>query len=258
LISAGKTAALSLDTRHFLMPKNGFEMSECEDVIAIDPTRHRFAIADGATEAFAAQNWARQLAINWVDSDSPILCVDEFRSWAAEQGRLLHDSWSGLDLAWYSEEKARNGSFAAFAGVQLELAGDVPSWEAIALGDTCIVQLRNGRLVQALPVSSSDSFNATPWLVPSHRLLLGAACEHVAVGRGTVEHGDFLLLLSDAVAAWLFMLFENGESGAYFERLLRGNDRELAALFTDQRHAGRLRDDDIAVISIEALNRELS
>jgi hypothetical protein len=237
------------------MPKSGCELSECEDVTAINLTRNRFAIADGATEAFAAQSWARQLASSWVDSESQLLTADEFRSWVLDQGRLLHETWSGVQLSWYAEEKARGGSFAAFAGVQLDLDRDAPCWQAIALGDTCLIHLRHEQIVKALPLTKSDCFNATPWLVPTQAFLLDSVGEHIVVGSGAVEHGDFLLLLSDAVAAWVFMLSEKGELVSHFNSLLRGQNQELTALFTGEREAGRLRDDDVAIISIEIRNR---
>jgi hypothetical protein len=89
--------------------------------------------------------------------------------------------------------------------------------------------------------------------------LLAAACEHVSIGSGTVESGDFLLLLSDAAAAWLFKLFETGDAQGYLDRLLRlPFDPGFANLVADERTAGRLRDDDIAIISIEVLNRGIS
>jgi hypothetical protein len=237
------------------MPKSGCELSECEDALGINLSRNRFAIADGATEAFAAQSWAQQLAARWVDSEAPLLSAEAFRSWALTQGQLLHETWSGVQLAWYAEEKARGGSFAAFAGVQLDLDRGEPSWQAIALGDTCLIHIRNEQILQALPLTKSDSFNATPWLVPSRAFLLDSACERLIFGSGAVEHGDFLLLLSDAVAAWIFMLSEKGELVSHFSSFLRGQDQELTALFAGERDAGRLRDDDVAIISIEIQHR---
>jgi hypothetical protein len=74
------------------------------------------------------------------------------------EGRELQDSWNGLTLSWYSEEKARKGSFAALAGVEFDLKTESPSWQAIALGDTCLIHCRNGMRLKSLPLSRSDSF----------------------------------------------------------------------------------------------------
>src|SRR5829696_7044340 len=52
---------LSLCWRHFLVPKSGHAAEECEDAIAGDPSAGRFAVADGASESYAAGHWARLL-----------------------------------------------------------------------------------------------------------------------------------------------------------------------------------------------------
>src|SRR5262245_39221142 len=115
--SVKQSAIWDLQTWQFLRPKLGHTSAECEDAIAVDSDSCRFAVSDGATEAFDARNWASRLALNWVQNESA-LTPPEFRDWVAAQGRELRDSWNGLSLSWYSEEKARNGSFAAFVGVE--------------------------------------------------------------------------------------------------------------------------------------------
>src|ERR671932_253708 len=98
----------------FLLPKEGAQEAECEDAVGVNLAAHRFAVADGATEAFDARNWARRLAEGWVATEPPALSRETFGAWVAEQGVALHDSWQGRTLPWYAEEKARRGSFAAF------------------------------------------------------------------------------------------------------------------------------------------------
>ncbi|HKG96645.1 MAG TPA: hypothetical protein VKA97_02450, partial [Pyrinomonadaceae bacterium] len=152
--SAKQSATWELKFRQLLLPKLGHDASECEDVIAIDTETCRFAVADGATEAFDARNWAQRLAQGWVKNEST-LTADEFRKWVVAEGRELHDSWNGLSFSWYSEEKARSGSFAAFVGVEFDLGA--PSWQAIALGDTCLLHCRRGTLLKSFPLSHSES-----------------------------------------------------------------------------------------------------
>ena len=171
---------LDLQLRQLLLPKLGQEASECEDVIAVDAQRCRFAVADGATEAFDARKWAERLAQQWVRRQST-LTSEEFRDWVAAEGRELHESWNGLSLSWYSEAKARTGSFAAFAGVELDLKSELPSWKAIALGDTCLLHRRGDVLVSellrqaaGLPVCSElqpfvCGFADGAWRIPSPR-----------------------------------------------------------------------------------------
>ena len=253
--SAKQTATWDLQLRQLLLPKLDHEASECEDAIAVDSESCRFAVADGATEAFDARNWAERLAQNWVRNESA-LTRDEFRAWVAAEGRELCDSWSGLNLSWYSEEKARTGSFAAFVGVELDLASDTPSWNAIALGDACLLHCRRGKLLKSLPLSRSESFNTAPVLVASNCLMHEATMESVVTASGDCKCGDVLLLMSDAAASWYLQSFERHDSHAG-DLLTTTQDEELQQFFDEERLTGRIRNDDIAIVRIEIMQRRI-
>jgi hypothetical protein len=252
LSSAKQSATWDLQLRQLLLPKLDHDASECEDAIAFDTNTARFAVTDGATEAFHARQWAINLAEHWVRNEST-LTLEEFRKWVADEGRELHDSWNGLTLSWYSEEKARAGSFAAFVGVELDLKTDTPSWQAIALGDTCLLHCRGGALLKSLPLSRSESFTSTPVLVASKCALHESTMQSVVIDSGSCENGDVLLLMSDAAAAWCLQRFEHGDFDANF--LTAKNDEELNRFFDDEREAGRIRNDDLAVLRIEIKRR---
>ncbi|HSE17117.1 MAG TPA: hypothetical protein VLB46_08685 [Pyrinomonadaceae bacterium] len=250
--SAKQSAMWDLQLRQLLLPKLDHDASECEDAIAFDLHTARFAVTDGATEAFSAQQWARNLAEHWVRNEST-LTIEEFRNWVAAEGRELHDSWNGLTLSWYSEEKARTGSFAAFAGVELDLKTDTPSWQAIALGDTCLLHCRGRELLKSLPLSRSESFNSAPVLVASNSALHESTMQSVVVDSGSCENGDVLLLASDAAASWCLQRFENGDFDSDF--LITKDDEELRRFFDDERQTGRIRNDDLAIVRIEIKRR---
>ena len=252
--SVKQSAGWELRTQQVLLPKSGFESSECEDVIGIDEQNCRFAVADGATEAFDARNWAQRLAENWVRSDSA-LTSQTFHEWVANEGAALHAAWNQLTLPWYAEEKARKGSFAAFVGVELDLQTDAPSWKAIALGDACLFHCRDGALLKSLPLSNSASFNSAPLLVASDPVLYKNSADSLVIDSGRCQNNDIIFLLSDAAAAWYLERFEQND----FPDVLRDNDELAAAkFFENERHAGRIRNDDIAVIRLEIQQRSIS
>ena len=252
--SAKQSATWDLQLRQLLLPKLDHDASECEDAIAFDIHTARFAVTDGATEAFHARQWATNLAEHWVRKEAT-LTLEDFRKWVAEEGRELHDSWKCLTLSWYSEEKARTGSFAAFVGVELDLKTDTPSWKAIALGDTCLLHCRGGALLKSLPLSRSESFNSAPLLVASNAALHDSTIQSVVIDSGSCEDGDVLLLMSDAAASWCLQRFETGDFDADF--LTAKDDQELQKFFDDERQAGRIRNDDLAIVRIE-LKRRIS
>jgi hypothetical protein len=244
---------MNLDVQQFLLPKSGADASECEDAIGVNLGALRFAVADGATEAFDSRNWARRLAERWVLDEPPSLSVETFRAWVAAQGEWLQASWQGRELSWYAEEKARAGSFAAFVGVQFEVgsAGAAPRWRAVALGDSCLIQLRAGAICKALPLNDYQNFTATPVLVPSGALMQ-AALSRAVVSEGSVEPHDIFLLLSDAASAWYLRLAAEGDGlRERFDFLLAAaQNEELTRLFETERSARRMVDDDVAILRI--------
>ena len=253
--SAKQSAVWDLQLRQLLLPKLGQEASECEDAISVNTETCRFAVADGATEAFDARNWATRLAQGWAGREST-LTLDEFRNWVADEGRELQSSWSGLTLSWYAEEKARTGSFAAFVGVELDLKTELPSWRAIALGDACVLHCRDGALLKALPLSRSESFNSAPVLVASNSCLHETSMKSVVMDSGSCENGDVLLLMSDAAASWYLQCLEKDDLAA--ESLFFGSADELVNEFFDaERLAGRIRNDDLAIVRIEINQRRI-
>ncbi len=252
--STKQSTKWDLQTRQLLLPKLDHAPSECEDAIAVDVETCRFAVTDGATEAFDARNWAARLAQRWVQNQAA-LTREEFREWVAAEGRELQDSWKSLSLSWYSEEKARTGSFAAFVGVELDLKSDSPSWRAIALGDTCLLHCRRGRLLRSLPLSRSESFNSNPVLVASDSSMHETSMQSVVIEAGSCENGDVLFLLSDGVASWFLERLEKKDldPNKFVESK---QDEELKQFFDEERLAGRMRNDDIALLRIEVSNGE--
>ena len=247
--SAKQSTTWDLQLRQLLLPKLGHEAAECEDAIAIDKQASRFAVADGATESFDARNWAERLAQHWVQRKST-LTVGEFREWVAAEGRELHDSWNSLTLSWYSEEKARYGSFATLVGVELDLNTESPSWQAIALGDACLLHFRNKTLLKSLPLSGSEGFNSGPVLVASDSSLHENSMKSVVTDSGTCQNGDVLLLMSDAASLWCLQRFESGDLDVDAFLSVK-SDEELQEFFDTERMAGRIRNDDLAIVRIE-------
>ncbi len=238
--------------QHFLLPKLGSSADECEDAIALNEAGGRFAVSDGATEAFDARNWAQLLASAWTRDEEATLTTEGFRRWVAARGDEFHEAWKNRALPWYAEEKSRAGSFAAFVGLQfLNVAGSL-RWKSIALGDSCLFIVRNHQLQLAFPVSDPKKFNSFPLLVPSLVGQQQASLAQIELAEGASLAGDICWLLSDALAAWFLQRRLLGDAILReFESWLANSQRDkLSALLRDEQRAGRLRDDDYAAVRI--------
>ena len=188
------------------MPKEGNSEAEYED--AYFP-RHserrkgqklRFAVADGATESSFSGLWARLLVSAFVHREVNF-------TFAPDELRPLQDKWKksfdGKVLAWYAEEKLADGAFAALIG--LEVVEDVKrTWRAVAVGDSCLVQVRDEEIIAAFPLQNSASFTNRPDL-------LSSLPSNEANQRGTMLNkegiwcgNDTFFLMTDALAYWFF------------------------------------------------------
>lgn len=250
------TNPFRVSVRQFVIPKEGSTAEECEDAVAFDAGSLRFAVADGATEAFDARRWAARLAAEWVGAVRAPLTAREFGPWLKEQGEWLHASWEGRKLSWYAEEKRRAGSYAAFVGLRLEASGRRMSWRALALGDSCLVHRRGGEVLDSFPLDSHEAFTSTPSLVPSSEHSREAALSRLVEREGRAEPGDTFLLMTDALSAWYLETSARRDPCAEeFDSLLAASENgPLSELVRRERAAARMKDDDVAVVRIEVVS----
>jgi len=228
--SKGRSA---LTWRTFLVPKRGHSEAECEDALAGDPSTGRFAVADGASESYAAGEWARLLVETFVRDG----CDGD---WLTAPRVAWSDQVGGRAVSWYAADKFAAGGHATFLG--LTIAGK--QWTALAAGDANLFVLRDGGLVSSFPLETSAAFTGSPVLVRSW-----GDEPPWEFGLGDLQAGDTLLLATDALAQALLSAAEAGQAvGADLVTLT-----DVAAFTTwveAERAAGRLRNDDVALAVI--------
>ena len=199
------------------LQKDGNAPSENEDAFApeeVGPwegTTLHAAVADGATESLFSGQWAGLLARAYARGEVPD--AQGLLSVLPGLQRQWHQHVGGKSLPWYAEEKLREGAFATLLGVRLREARAperVGTWQA--LGDSCVFQLREGRLLRGFPLERSAAFGSSPFLLSTH------AHQNVRVGpqvketSGDLREGDTLLLMTDALACWFLAEHERGQS----------------------------------------------
>jgi hypothetical protein len=204
------------------LPKAGLRPEENEDAVAADAAKMRFAVADGASEGWQSRAWASRLAGGFLHH--PPTPAD-FARWLAAARKWSPPAAAGT---WYAEAKSEQGSFATLLGLELRRPADGAglAWRAIAVGDSCLLVVRDGRVETAFPVSSADGFgNRTP-LIPSSS---AAACPWPQWMAGRAAPGDLMLLATDAVARHLLGL---GDARAW-EPVLAAVTQSLASASSD-------------------------
>lgn len=224
------------------LPKQGHDWAEYEDACAHHAQGCRFAVADGASESAYARQWAELLVQRFVAT--PLAQVAQWEEWLAPLQQQWQAAVEGPARPWYAEAKVEQGAFAAFLGFALT-HGD--RWEAVAVGDCCLFQLRADALRTAFPVTRADDFSCRPALVGS-RVPAGP---RGAWARGDAQRGDRFLLMSDALACWYLGSCEAGAAPwPTAAALVEATDEEFATRIAQLRASRQLHNDDVTLVHL--------
>ena len=154
-------------------------------------------------------------------------------------------------MPWFAEIKREEGAFATFlgVGVRAPTAKKRGGWRAVAVGDSCLIQVRDGRCVHAFPLQKARQFSNQPNLIASR-----GADPNPDLGRGALEAGDRLLLMTDALAYWFLHTHESGGDPWEPVALALAAEEPEAAFaewITELREREQLRNDDVTLLCIE-------
>lgn len=200
------------------------------------------ALADGASGSLFAREWAQLLcrvvvrgSIGEADFLEPAVET------AAGEWRRETET---RRLPWYLEARRAAGAAATLLCVTVASSGE---WEAVAVGDTCLMHRRGDRLRTAFPRSRPDDFGSAPELIKA--LPAGVLLPSVERAGGAAVFGDVLYLMTDALAEWLLRESRGGLTPwPWLDGIASDTDfRERVAVL---RGDGRLRGDDTTLIEV--------
>lgn len=250
----------SCTTYAYWLPKRGKNGNEYEDAYTCSQTGSictlpvRYALADGASTSAFAQEWAETLVEDFVTDWEP-------ETQLVERVKALLPDWSQrfstTTLPWFAQQKARTGSFATLLGLLLNPDG---SWQAIAVGDSCLFQVRGSELVAAFPIERSADFNNTPDLLHSNVSAYGSNGPNEKQHTGTWQDGDRFLLMTDALAAWFLHCEEQREKpwetiAERLDPIAEANDR-FREWVTELWEQHALHNDDVTLIVVDVKNND--
>lgn len=251
----------------FSAPKGGNAPEEFEDAYyppsdgQVEGEVLRFAVSDGATEGMLSGKWAEILVKAFCRTQSDSSDVRE----VLERSHTTWSRWKTHYLAdrqrrkrpvqWFEEPGMKRGAFATLLGMSLVSANGEGArlWQAIAVGDSCLFQVREGKLINSFPLSSSKAFNNSPLLLASNPGLNQQLGASLVTARGDWEVHDTFLLMTDALAKWF--LEEHEGSATPWVICKEFGTQGAAMKFDGWVHAlrteSRLRNDDVTLLRID-------
>ncbi len=244
----------------FWCAKHGNAAEEYEDAAAFSTAR--LAIADGATESSFSEIWAQLLVQQFASHPPNIFSGSDekaLREWIQPLQKKWHAQVPWDRLPWYAEEKARIGAFSTLLALEITPA---PTgfklwdlfrfrkgvrWRALALGDSCVFQIRGGHVEVAFPFTRSDEFNSRPFLLGSNPSRNESAWKSLRAVDGDCRPGDVFLLVTDALGQWFLREQEAGRKP--WEPLLAlKSPEEFNEFVACERKKTTMRNDDTTLL----------
>jgi len=206
--------------------------------------------------------------------------IDKFRSltlpalknWLEPLQREWREGIDWKRLPWFAVEKAQAGAFASLLGLEFvgcsagaspsHSAGASPSlsssetpateslrWRAIAIGDSCLFQVRNDALFRAFPLDRAEQFGNRPLLLSSNPVNNQRVWDEVQFDEGDCQIDDIFFLVTDALAHWFLVQHEAGAKP--WATLCDLNTQEdFDSLIVHLRQERLIRNDDVTLIII--------
>lgn len=247
-------------------------MDECEDSFWVSPTASgevtkkslRVVVTDGATESLLAGRWAAKLATSFGIAVSPTKSKAGFVSayqtavtdWGEELAKYRSDREArDAPIQWFEEPGLARGAYSTIIAVDFVegSANSLPKWRAVAIGDSCLFQVRDERLLACFPIQDESSFSYQPPLLSSRGADSSVVAKCLVKISGTWQQDDSFYVVTDALAAWFLRSAHAGEMPWSPLRDLDTIDFvvDFQTWVNARRDEGTLRDDDTTLVRID-------
>lgn len=193
------------------------------DIIPPNPKLKRYAIADGASTAYLSGLWARTLVEGLGLYSDEITNKNFFnliqtlvldKNWSPQLAEFIKNREdAGKPLSWYDEMALQNGAASTLLEISFSCDENkkIDQFSALAIGDSCLFQIRDDDLLTKFPLNSSADFDNSPLLICSNPKQNESLQEKIAYRENqSVITGDHFFLMTDALALWFFQEFEKG------------------------------------------------
>ena len=192
-----------MDAKIFQLHKRSvYEYSSIQDKYSFNVSQGVFAIADGATQGFKSEIWAKLLVDNFVRTPTftPENLIEDFKRYASnfkQQDFCVKTDNPAFRLA--GERKKQQGAYATFMGIKFidnKLA-------YISSGDVCGFLIRKNN-IHPFPHNNIDDLENDKGFLGTQPLLE----DKVMTGQfkdatTTLEANDIIILATDAIARLL-------------------------------------------------------
>lgn len=221
----------------------------------------RFAVADGATEAYLSRHWVNQLIESFLAPGShdtppgPEIERESLRAWLeqmqAEWPSKVPHTTDPIDL-----RKMREGSLATFVGCQIDgLNSKTPRWKAFSAGDAVMFHVRGDQMQRHVPNVTAADFGTTPAGFSTLPDRLASVVKQFEFSGDTLQTGDVLYGASDAFAKWMLTWVDKDPETLWRALAALADPDDFDRLVAEQRQTKSMKDDDVTLLRVRMVSR---
>ena len=247
-----------MDIRAFITHKEAETFSDCQDRFSINSDTKSVAVSDGMSQSFFQKIWAENLVDAFVNNPRWNLYGEQCNEFLKEQqGKWLekvldrieeqkHDG-TQENIIYRNEKFVAQGKSAGATLLGVRFVG--ANWHCQVLGDSCLIEIKDGEIVQICTSQEGDEFDNFPDHFDSNPKLSGKG--NAKEFKGTLETDSVLLLVSDPFSDFLNEQRKKGSVKELVDALLNiGTHEEFEKLVSDWRTIKGMHNDDSTLVVI--------
>ena len=253
----------------FQVLKAGSNENDCNNAYDYSLEEQRFAIADGWAESFFSHLWAKTLVTGLV-ATAPFQFLESEQD-LVEWLEPIQTAWRKI-IEWESPQidsnQAEIGAFSTLLGMQLlapepvsllpetKPADEQMRWQAIAVGNSCVFQIRRDHLNYAFPLSRSDQFN-------NSMLISSVASKNQQIWRQFHQcqeicyETDLFFLMTSSLAKWFLLEYEAGRK-PWAELYYLESQNKFQSFIASLRNSGQILNNDVTLLTFQLGKDEIS
>jgi hypothetical protein len=247
----------------FFTHKDGENLNDYKDAFAYSVSSEnneaslKIGLSDGATVSAFSKNWSDLLVRKYIKSN--ISDINGFKNIFNElneiQQKYINTS---RENQWWLQD-AFIVSAATFLGFEINSSirnNGINYWNSFSVGDTCLFQFRQNKLLQSFPMVNEEKFNNKPDLLTNNRDYnekndIWNKSKEI---KGKWEKDDTFVLATDGFAKWLLGKIKHNEK--CFEDIpgfkeINFRYKETENWIRNKQSSGEMQNDDITIILIQ-------
>lgn len=234
---------MPLTSRVFKLAKDPEHPEQNEDACGWNSARGIGVVADGVSSAIFSRQWASILTEAVLNDPPNPQDAKAFAAWLTRHRKTWSERIDVNSLAWHQKAKLPHGAFSTLLWVRV-VQPEVPRegefgafrLQCFAIGDSCLMHVRHGKVLRMFPITESKQLEADPVVLGSVDLGRDNLMQFETF-ETTCYPDDTLLLCTDAIAHWALRRMEAGDPPAwddYWQQTDQQWQAEVAGL-RDQR-----------------------